>query len=288
MLQKLNKFEMKSDADNEKIKRQPMETSRPVSNLNEEPRSSKTVSSNKVSTERHIELENSNGAVNGSTGKIESDANTDNEVDLTNKATSSCLLGKCLLPKESTENGTSELELEQICKSVKFFSPPKSIFKPAVEALEEFQMIRPNDRVLLCLSGGKDSLSMLHMINQYKYFAKRKGIEFEFGAMTVDPQSKGYNPRPLIKYLAELGVPHFYEEQNIIQQAANLPACESICSFCSRMKRGRIYACARREGYNVIALGQHLDDLTESFLMSTFHNGLMRTMKANYTVQEGA
>jgi len=279
--------ELKSEADNEKIKPQPTEIYRLVSNSNEESRTSKTVSSNKVSTEPFIDLENSNGAVNGSTGKIENDGNTDNEVDLTDKTASSCLLGKCLLPKESTENGTSELELEQICKSVKFFSPPKSIFKPAVEALEEFQMICPNDRVLLCLSGGKDSLSMLHMINQYKYFAKRKGIEFEFGAMTVDPQSKGYNPRPLIKYLAELGVPYFYEEQNIIQQAANLPACESICSFCSRMKRGRIYACARREGYNVIALGQHLDDLTESFMMSTFHNGLMRTMKANYTVQEG-
>ncbi|XP_060584286.1 tRNA-cytidine(32) 2-sulfurtransferase-like [Ruditapes philippinarum] len=53
------------------------------------------------------------------------------------------------------------------------------------------------------------------------------------------------------------------------------------------MKRGRIYACARREGYNVLALGQHLDDLCESFLMSIFHNGILRTMKANYTVEEG-
>lgn len=61
----------------------------------------------------------------------------------------------------------------------------------------------------------------------------------------------------------------------------------SICSFCSRMKRGMIYTCARREGYNVIAMGQHLDDLAESFVMSTFHNGVMRTMKANYTIDAG-
>lgn len=71
----------------------------------------------------------------------------------------------------------------------------------------------------------------------------------------------------------------------ILQQAAALPECDSICSFCSRMKRGRLYACARREGYNTLAMGQHLDDLAESFLMSAFHNGFLRTMKANYTVQ---
>ncbi|XP_015764731.1 PREDICTED: uncharacterized protein LOC107343660 [Acropora digitifera] len=114
-----------------------------------------------------------------------------------------------------------------------------------------------------------------------------KGITFELGAVTVDPQSSGYDPRPLIPYLNALGVPYFFEEQGIIEQAAKLTVCESICSFCSRMKRGRLYACARREGYNVLAMGQHLDDLAESFLMSAFHNGLLRTMKANYTVMEG-
>merc|ERR1712157_88200 len=61
----------------------------------------------------------------------------------------------------------------------------------------------------------------------------------------------------------------------------------SICAFCSRMKRGRIYAAARKNGYNVLALGQHLDDLAESFFMSVFHNGRLRTMKASYTNVEG-
>ncbi len=71
----------------------------------------------------------------------------------------------------------------------------------------------------------------------------------------------------------------------ILQQASTLEECDSICSFCSRMKRGRLYACARREGYNLLAMGQHLDDLAESFLMAVFHNGFLRTMKANYTVK---
>jgi len=141
--------------------------------------------------------------------------------------------------------------------------------------------------VLLCLSGGKDSLSLLHCLRQYQFVAKSKGINFELGAVTVDPMTPAFNPAPLIPYLAELGVPYFFERQPILAQAESLEDVSSICSFCSRMKRGRIYAAARREGYNVIAMGQHLDDLVESFFMSIFHNGLLRTMKANYFVQEG-
>ena len=72
----------------------------------------------------------------------------------------------------------------------------------------------------------------------------------------------------------------------ILEQAASLEnGCKSVCSFCSRMKRGRLYAAARGHGYNVLALGQHLDDLTESFLMSVFHNGRLRTMKAHYYIR---
>ncbi|XP_033110209.1 uncharacterized protein LOC117111409 [Anneissia japonica] len=169
----------------------------------------------------------------------------------------------------------------------RFYPPPKCIFKPTIEALEEYNMILQGDKVLVCLSGGKDSLSLLHTLKQYQYYAKKKDIEFLLGAVTVDPQTSTYDPSPLKGYLAELGVPYFYEEQCIMEQAAALPECTSICSFCSRMKRGRIYAAARREGFNVLAMGQHLDDLAESFFMSIFHNGLMRTMKANYVVKEG-
>ncbi|XP_065058948.1 uncharacterized protein LOC135686606 [Rhopilema esculentum] len=182
---------------------------------------------------------------------------------------------------------TTGVEKKLNGKHIRFQHPPKSIFTPVIQAIEEFSMINDGDRVLLCLSGGKDSLSMLHAIRQYQFYARPKGISFEFGAMTVDPKSSSYDPSPLKEYLANLQVPYFYEEQDIISQAANLAVCESICAFCSRMKRGRMYACARREGYNVLAIGQHLDDIAESFLMSAFHNGLLRTMKASYTVADG-
>lgn len=169
----------------------------------------------------------------------------------------------------------------------KWHSPPKNIFNPTVEALQEFGMIKDSDSVLVCLSGGKDSLSLLHTLRQYQFYAGAREIKFSLGAVTVDPKSASYDPRPLIPYLASLNIPYFYEQQEILKQAADLENLNSICSFCSRMKRGRIYATARREGYNVLAFGQHLDDLAESFMMSVFHNGRLRTMKAHYNVREG-
>uniref|UniRef100_A0A1B6C4J5 tRNA(Ile)-lysidine/2-thiocytidine synthase N-terminal domain-containing protein n=1 Tax=Clastoptera arizonana TaxID=38151 RepID=A0A1B6C4J5_9HEMI len=186
-----------------------------------------------------------------------------------------------LLEKTEKQVDKENVELTK----VRWHCPPKPIWKPMMEAIKEHNMIEDGDRVLICLSGGKDSLSLLHSLHQYQFYAKSKGINFTIGAATVDPGSTAYNPRPLIPYLEALGVHYMYEEQAILESAAEVE-CTSVCSFCSRMKRGRLYATARREGYNVLALGQHLDDLAESFLMSTFHNGRLRSMKANYYVRE--
>ncbi|KAG5449620.1 tRNA-cytidine(32) 2-sulfurtransferase [Clonorchis sinensis] len=176
--------------------------------------------------------------------------------------------------------------------------PPRDLYKLVFRAIRQFDMIHPGDRVLVCLSGGKDSLSLLHCLHQYQCMLRGCRLSspgglspsaiFDLGAVTVDPGTPSYDPSPLIPYMADLGVPYFYEKQGIIRQAKKLSyEVSSICSFCSRMKRGRIYACARRNGYNVIALGQHLDDVAESFLMSCFHNGLLLTMKANYRIRQG-
>lgn len=168
-----------------------------------------------------------------------------------------------------------------------FISPPKRLMKLTLQAIDEFKMIENGDRVLVCLSGGKDSLSLLHVLRQYQFVAKKDGVQFQLGAVTIDPKSSSYDPSLLKPYIASLGLPYFFEEQGILDQALALPELTSICSFCSRMKRGRLYHCARREGWNVLAMGQHLDDLAESFMMSFFQNGLLQTMKANYRVKEG-
>lgn len=74
-------------------------------------------------------------------------------------------------------------------------------------------MIREGDRVLVCLSGGKDSLSLLHTLHQYQYYSQSYGVTFTFGAVTIDPQDVAYEPRPLIPYLHALGVHYLYEKQ---------------------------------------------------------------------------
>eukprot|EP00746_Dinoflagellata_sp_MGD_P135509 gnl/MRDRNA2_/MRDRNA2_69546_c0_seq1.p1 gnl/MRDRNA2_/MRDRNA2_69546_c0~~gnl/MRDRNA2_/MRDRNA2_69546_c0_seq1.p1 ORF type:complete len:303 (+),score=55.39 gnl/MRDRNA2_/MRDRNA2_69546_c0_seq1:51-911(+) len=98
-----------------------------------------------------------------------------------------------------------------------------------------------------------------------------------------------YDPSPLKPYLEALGIQHFMLRKPLIEMAKTLmdPKRPSICAFCSRMKRGMLYSCMRENGFNVLALGQHLDDLAESFLMSVMQNGTLRTMKANYWVEQG-
>lgn len=161
---------------------------------------------------------------------------------------------------------------------------PKALLRPIGRALVEHAMIRDGDRLLLGVSGGKDSLSLLHCL---RHFQRHAPVKFALGAMTVDPQVEDFDPSGLRPYLAELEIPYFYESQPIAEQAREHMAKDSFCSFCSRMKRGIMYNTCRREGYNVLVLAQHLDDLAESFLMSAFHGGQLRTMKANYTNRDG-
>jgi len=161
---------------------------------------------------------------------------------------------------------------------------PKALLRPIGRALVEHLMIEDGDRVLLGVSGGKDSLSLLHCL---KHFQCHAPIHFELAAITVDPQVEDFDPSSLKPYLAELGIPYFYESQPIAEQAKAQMKGDSFCAFCSRMKRGTMYSTCRREGYNVLALAQHLDDLAESFLMSAFNGGQLRTMKANYINRDG-
>ncbi|MBF0218388.1 MAG: tRNA 2-thiocytidine biosynthesis protein TtcA [Gammaproteobacteria bacterium] len=164
--------------------------------------------------------------------------------------------------------------------------PPKAIMRPVGRAIVDFQMIQEDDAVLLGLSGGKDSLTLLHILHHLQSYAP---VRFRLAAITVDPQIPGFDPSPLKAYLNDLGIPYFYREQAIASDAekhADEPSF-SFCAFCARMKRGIIYTTARKEGYNVIALAQHLDDLAESFLMSSFYRGQLRTMRAHYTNDRG-
>ncbi|MCG6897191.1 MAG: tRNA 2-thiocytidine biosynthesis protein TtcA [Thiocapsa sp.] len=162
--------------------------------------------------------------------------------------------------------------------------PPKSLLRQVGRAIADFQMIGEGDRILLGVSGGKDSLSLLHILMHLQSYAP---VRFELGVLTVDPQVPGFHPEPLRDYYATLGVPWFYEQQPLMDQAKTHMDGDSFCAYCARMKRGIMYRVCREQGYPVLALAQHLDDLAESLLMSLFHGGQLRTMKAHYLNQEG-
>jgi tRNA(Ile)-lysidine synthase TilS/MesJ len=162
--------------------------------------------------------------------------------------------------------------------------PPKSILRLVGRAIAEHDMIRDGDRILVGVSGGKDSLSLLQVLRHLQRYAP---VRFELGAITVDPQVEGFDPSRLKPWMREWQVPYFYASQPIMAQAQEHMQNDSFCAYCSRMKRGIMYTTLRKQGYNVLALAQHLDDLAESFLMSAFHGGQLRTMKACYDNDAG-
>jgi tRNA(Ile)-lysidine synthase TilS/MesJ len=168
------------------------------------------------------------------------------------------------------------------------FKPPAKMMRCITKAVFEWNMIEDGDRLLLGLSGGKDSLSLLHCLLEFK---KKFPIKFDIEVCTIDPLTPSFDPSPLIPYVESLGLKYHYIRDDIVDRASKSgkggKVVSSLCAYCARMKRGNLYTCARRNNCNKLVLAQHLDDLAESFLMSTFHNGFLRTMKAHYRINEG-
>ena len=118
-----------------------------------------------------------------------------------------------VISDDSTKDDTASTVVPSIIQPPSFHKPPRRVLKQCITAIEEYKMIQNGDRVLVCLSGGKDSLSLLHTLHQYQFNAAAKGVSFQLAAVTVDPQSASYDPSPLIPYLASLKIPYFFEQQ---------------------------------------------------------------------------
>jgi len=169
--------------------------------------------------------------------------------------------------------------MQKILILIEFIKPPKSLLKPVGKAIADYGMIKEGDRILIGVSGGKDSLSLLQILAHIKTYAP---VQFDIGVITVDPEVEGFDPSSLTDYYDKLGVKWFYEKQPIMEDAKTKMQGDSFCAYCARIKRGIMYRVCREQGYNVLALAQHLDDLAESFMMSAFHQGKLETMKAHY------
>jgi len=144
------------------------------------------------------------------------------------------------------------------------------------KAIADFDMIERGDRILVCLSGGKDSYTLLNLLRLQRIRSKRR---FELFAYTLDQQQPGWDDSALRSWLEHHGIPHEIESRNTYGVVMDkIPAGKSYCSLCSRLRRGNIYRYASENGFNKIALGHHRDDLIESLLMSILYSGEIRSM----------
>lgn len=144
------------------------------------------------------------------------------------------------------------------------------------QAIADFNMIQRGDRVMICLSGGKDSFSLLTLLNLLK---KRSNHKFELFAFTLDQAQPGWNDTELRNWLNERAIPYEIlkrDTYSIVKE--KIPEGETYCALCSRLRRGIIYRYAEEHGFNKIALGHHRDDLIRTLLMSIFYNGDIRSM----------
>lgn len=144
------------------------------------------------------------------------------------------------------------------------------------KAIADFKMISKGDRVMLCLSGGKDSFTLLTILEKLR---KRSGFKFELFSFTLDQGQPGWQDTALRAWLDERNIPHIVHKQDtytIVKE--KIPEGQTYCSLCSRLRRGIIYRYAEEHGFNKIALGHHRDDLIRTLLMSMFYNGEIKSM----------
>ncbi len=148
----------------------------------------------------------------------------------------------------------------------------------------EFELIEEGDKILVGLSGGKDSLTMIHAMKEQQ---RRAPFDFEFIAVTVG-YGMGENFDNLANHCREYNIPHIIHDTKTYELAKEkIRKNSSFCSFFSRMRRGYLYSVAQEQGCNKVALGHHLDDAAESFFMNFIYNGQMRSLAPKYRAENG-
>jgi tRNA 2-thiocytidine biosynthesis protein TtcA len=161
----------------------------------------------------------------------------------------------------------------------------KRLVRETRSAIEDYGMIRPGDRWLVCLSGGKDSYALLAILHELKW---RGLLPVDLLACNLDQGQPNFPATVLPKFLEERGVPHRIEYQDTYSVVtAKIPEGRTYCSLCSRLRRGNLYRIAREEGCSAVVLGHHRDDILETFFMNLFHGGRLATMPPKLLNEEG-
>jgi tRNA 2-thiocytidine biosynthesis protein TtcA len=169
--------------------------------------------------------------------------------------------------------------------SVEFRKLRKRLVQNVREAIETYAMVEPGARWLVCLSGGKDSYTLLAILHELKW---RGLLPVDLLACNLDQGQPGFPATVLPEFLGRMGVPHRIEYQDTYSiVVSKVPAGRTYCALCSRLRRGNLYRIAREEGCSAVVLGHHRDDILETFFMNLFHGGRLATMPPKLVNEEG-
>ena len=174
-------------------------------------------------------------------------------------------------------------------KSTEFKKLRKRIVQNVREAIEQYGMVERNTekmpRWLVCLSGGKDSYTLLAVLYELKW---RGLLPVDLLACNLDQGQPGFPATVLPEFLERMGVPHRIEYQDTYSIVVDkVPQGRTYCALCSRLRRGNLYRIAREEGCTAVVLGHHRDDILETFFMNLFHGGRLATMPPKLVNEEG-
>ncbi len=161
-------------------------------------------------------------------------------------------------------------------ESLNFNKLHKRLRRNVGRAIEDYRMIEEGDRVMVCLSGGKDSHTLLDILEHLRRSAP---VRFEILAVNLDQKQPGFPPAVLPQYLRRLGVPfHILEQDTYSTVKRVIPEGKTMCGLCSRLRRGALYRFAGEHGITKIALGHHRDDLIETLFLNMFFGGALKSM----------
>lgn len=189
------------------------------------------------------------------------------------------------LDAADAEGGAAHPLFADVPSSVEFNKMRKRLLRHTRQALADFAMVRPGDRWLVALSGGKDSYGLLALLLDLKW---RGLLPIDLLACNLDQGQPNFPKHILPDYLTAHGIPHRIEYQDTYSVVTDkIAEGNTYCSLCSRLRRGHLYRIAREEGCSSLVLGHHREDILETFFMNLFHGGRMAAMPPKLLNDEG-